>query len=559
MDDIALPRTPEDSSSPRGCRVAAVTRRAFLRQAAALAAATGSAAFPGTRLPGWTANRTTGADGGGLVGAHVAAPWRSLAGSLDGRLVRPGNPTYPIDKQLFDKRFDGIRPAAIAFCKSASDVQRCIDFARRHGIQVAARSGGHSYGGYSLCHGLVVDVTAMSEIRVDPGRRRATVGAGARLVDVYASLGQKGYLLPSGSCPTVGIAGITLGGGVGVFSRQYGLTCDQLSAVHVVTADGHLLICDRSHHANLFWACRGGGGGNFGVVTSFTFDVHPIPPIALFTLVWPWSAAIDTLGAWLRWVPGTADALWSNCQLLSSPNGGSGTQPTVRVTGVFCDAPETLAAELAPLRSAVGTAPLYQFVGPEQYLPAMLVEAGCEGESVAACHLRTQDPAGAITRSAFAAKSAYVTSTLPDSGITVAVEAVAALGDEVPDVGGGIVFDSYGGAVNRVAPGATAFVHRDALAGLQWSFTWPTGAKHAVLAAGASWLAATAHRLSPYVSGAYQNYIDPTLTDWLQAYYGSNLSRLVDVKRAVDPDDFFHFAQSVPTHLGASPPSSTGR
>jgi FAD/FMN-containing dehydrogenase len=490
---------------------------------------------------------------------HVAVPWRSLAASLDGRLVRPGDPTYRIDRQLFNKRFDGIRPAGIAYCQSASDVQRCVDFARRHGVQVAARSGGHSYGGYSLCHGLVVDVTAMSEIRVGRGGRQATVGAGARLVDVYASLGQQGYLLPSGSCPTVGIAGLTLGGGVGVFSRQYGLTCDQLSAVHLVTADGHLLICDRTRHENLLWACQGGGGGNFGIVTSFTFDVHPIPPIVLFSLVWPWSAAIDTLGAWLRWVPGTPDALWSNCQLLSAGNGGGGTPPTVRVTGVFCGALETLNALLATLSSAVGAAPLYEFVGPEQYLPAMLVEAGCEGESVAACHLRTQDPAGTLTRSAFAAKSAYVTSALPDSALTVAVEAVTALGDEVPDVGGGIVFDSYGGAVNRVAPGATAFVHRDALAGLQWSFTWPTGAKHAVLAAGTSWLAATAHRLSPYVSGAYQNYIDPTLTDWLQAYYGSNLPRLVEVKRAVDPDDFFHFAQSVPTRLGASRASLGGR
>ncbi len=530
-----------------------VSRRTFLRAAAGTAAgvavaagttsasARASAVLPDRRRT--VARAVTTAE---EVVDRRAVPWHDLAASLTGSLVLPEDPSYALDAQLYNERFDGLRPAAIAYCASPEDVQRCVDFTRRHRVRVAARSGGHSYGGYSSCRGLVVDVTRMSAVRLGTGRTTATVGAGARLIDLYTALGKSGRLLPGGSCPTVGIAGLTLGGGVSVFSRRYGLTCDQLTAVRIVTADGRLLTCDRDHHEDLFWACRGGGGGNFGIVTSFEFRVHRIPEVALFTLQWPWGAAADVLGAWLHWTAEAPDEVWSNCQLLSA---GSAGGTSVKVTGVFCGSASTLTSLLRPLRAAVATAPTVDFVGPEGYLPAMLVEAGCEGMSVAACHLPSQNPAGTLSRAAFQAKSAYFTSMPPDRGITAVVDAITAVDEEVPDVGGGIVFDAYGGAVNRVAPDATAFVHRDALACAQWSFFWGTGASASLVAAGGSWLASTARSLGPYVHGAYQNYIDPTLADWQRAYYGSNLPRLVKVKRRVDPDDFFHFAQSVPTRL----------
>lgn len=324
-----------------------VTRRDFLRTAARVAVAAGSATALGSLVPRWSAGVTSEADG-----RNVPVPWRTLATSLTGRLVRSGEPTLQADAQLSNERFDGIRPEAVVYCESVEDVQRCVDFARRHGVRIAARSGGHSYGGYSACRGLVVDVTPMSGVRVAPSGRRATVGAGTRLIDVYDALGTNGVLLPGGSCPTVGIAGLALGGGVGIFSRRYGLTCDQLAAVRIVTADGLVLNCDRSHHEDLFWACQGGGGGNFGIVTSFVFDVHPLPPIALFTLEWPWSATVDVLGAWLEWTGGAPDEVWSNCQLLSSGAAGGANPTTVRVTGVFCGTATTLAALLGPLRNA---------------------------------------------------------------------------------------------------------------------------------------------------------------------------------------------------------------
>lgn len=550
---VTRPRANAEPERPTAGRI---SRRRFLGlgvgavgavAAAGNAATAGTASAAGTASPAGSARTVLQrADG------RPPPPWKALAAALEGDLVRPGDASYAADTQLYNERFDGSTPMAVAYCLGPADVQRCIDFARRHEVQVAARSGGHSYGGYSTCSGLVVDVTKMAGVHVAADRKTATIATGARLIDIYTALGRAGVLLPGGSCPTVGIAGLTLGGGVSVFGRRFGLTCDQLRSVDLVTADGALRSCSGSRHPDLLWASQGGGGGNFGVVTSFTFDVHPIPAVALFTLSWPWTAAPAVLGAWLEWLPGTPDELWANCQLLSAGAAGGSTPFTLKVTGVFCGSPPALAAALQPLRSAVGTAPTYDFVGPESYLNAMLIEAGCDGMSVAACHLPGQNPAGALSRSAYAAKSAYVTRPPTAAGVAAFVDAVSALNTEVPDVGGGITFDAYGGAINRVPANATAFVHRDAVAGVQWSCSWYAGAPAPVVSAAQDWLSATARAIGSHVEGAYQNYIDPTLANWEQAYYGANLPRLVAIKRAVDPDNFFHFPQSIPVRLPAA-------
>ena len=525
----------------------ALDRRQFLRRGGATVAALGAAAA----LDGCsTAAPSAGSSTTETTGASGPPDWSALSGMLSGRLVVAGSPTAVTSAELYNTRFDGTVPEAIAYCRSVSDVQRCLGFARDHAVQIAARAGGHSYGGYSSCPGLVVDVTLMATVATGPaGAGSATVGAGARLIDVYSTLGSAGVLLPAGSCPTVGIAGLTLGGGVGVFGRKYGLTCDNLRSLDMVTADARVVTADEGTHSDLLWASKGGGGGNFGVVTSFTFDVHPIPDIALFTLEFPWGAAADVLGAWQHWMPGTPPELWSNCQLLSSGTAG-GAQPLgVRVTGVLVGTPSTLTGLLGPLITAAGTAPTYQFVGPEPYLKAMLVEAGCSDSSVAACHLPSQNPAGTLSRSGFAAKSNYIDTPMPSAGLQAVVEAVASLDRTQPGSGGGMVFDAYGGVINEVRPDSTAFVHRDAVACIQYSVSWGPGASAAVMTEADTWLQTTQGQLAPYVNGAYQNYIDPTLTDWQQAYYGANLPRLVDVKGTYDPDDVFHFAQSIPTSL----------
>ncbi|HEV2240126.1 MAG TPA: FAD-binding oxidoreductase, partial [Streptosporangiaceae bacterium] len=259
-------------------------RRRFL----ALGAAAGAAAL------------VTGGTGLGVAGRGVGGPrtrdWEALRARLSThRLFRPGQLGYNVAKELFDPRFDTKTPAGVAYCAAPRDVSACVNFARAFRLPIAARSGGHGYGGWSsVSNGLVADVTPMSSFAVGTGPAGAgtvRVGAGTFLIDLYDDLSSRGLAIPGGSCPTVGIAGLTLGGGVGVLSRIYGLTSDNLVSVQIVTADGIVRTCDAQTNSDLFWACRGGGGGNFGIATSFTLRTHPLSQVVLFFLRWPWSVA----------------------------------------------------------------------------------------------------------------------------------------------------------------------------------------------------------------------------------------------------------------------------
>jgi FAD binding domain/Berberine and berberine like len=410
-------------------------------------------------------------------------------------------------------------------------------------VDVAARSGGHSYGGYSNSDGLVIDVSQLSTIAVNTSSNIATIGAGAKLIDVYNAVGSKNLLLPAGSCPTVGIAGLAMGGGIGVFGRKFGMTCDNINAAHIVTAGGNKLRTTASEHADLLWATRGGGGGNFGVATSFDFVVHPMPDITLFSLQFPWAAASDMLEAWQQWTVGAPDELWSNCQLQS--DGGYGY--LAEIGGVYCGTPAALTSLLAPLKTAIGTAPSYDFVGSNEYLAAMEIEAGCSGLTIAACHLTSQTPQGTLSRSAYSAKSSYVNTVMNSNQVASIVGAIENLKAHAPTVGGALAFDSYGGVINRIGATDTAFVHRDKLACIQASYSWSSETSASEIAAGETWLQWLATNVFDPTTGAYQNYIDPTLKNWEQAYYGENLSRLERVKAKYDPANRFSFAQSIPT------------
>ena len=514
-------------------------RRTFLRGATLI----GSGAIAGVAAAGCSSSSHHDAGSGHpstSTTAHGPPDWSKLAASLTGPLLLPTDGGYGAAGHLYNSVY-AQQAAAIAQCRSPSDVQRCLAFARDSEVQVAARSGGHSYAAYSSCPGLVIDLTDMDTVSVGPTSTGAdglaTVGSGTVLIDVYSQLAAQGRLLPGGSCPTVGIGGLALGGGVGVFSRAYGLTCDQLRTVEVITADGVLHRCGPADDEELYWACRGGGGGNFGVVTSFEFRTHPIPEaITLFTLEWPWGAAGDVLQAWLRSMPSAPDELWANCQLYSSGVVGGGL---VKVTGVFVGSVNACNAALSPLTAAVGAATTYRFVGPEDYLTATMIEAGCEGEPVAQCAAPTQSP--------FVAKSTYIGSTLPESAVDAITSALASFPASLPGAGAGIVFDGYGGMINQVGASDTAFVHRSAVSCAQYSVTYPGAPPtQSQRSAAAGWLEDVQRAFAPVTQGSYQNYIDPTLANWQQAYYGANLPRLKKVKQSYDPDDVFHFDQSIP-------------
>jgi FAD/FMN-containing dehydrogenase len=535
-------------------------RRAFLR----LAAAAGGAGLlsscsrdSGTSAAAARASETASTAGatvdGAASGVRAAAPgttrspspadWTALGRDLSGPLVRPGESSYTVSKRLFDPRFDSLHPAGIAYCRNPHDVATCLAFVRKFGIPVAARCGGHSYAGWSSGSGLVIDVTRMSGVNVSGST--ATVGAGTRLIDFYNGLAAHGRGVPGGSCPTVGIAGLTLGGGIGVVSRAYGLTSDNVKSLQIVTADGQVRTCNSSQNSDLFWACRGGGGGNFGVVTSFTFGTHPVGQIVLFFLSWPWSQAARVISAWQSWAPHAPDALWSNVHLAAAPGG---SVPSIQVGGTFLGSLGAAAAQLEKLYAAAGSHPSSPFMETTSWLHAMLVEAGCASLTVNQCHLPTQNPAGKLARASEYAKSDLFTKPLSSHGIGTLLAGVESFqrAGGAPGASGGIAFDALGGAVNRVSPGATAFVHRNALFQAQYTTTWPVGAAAAAVARQHGWQQSFWQSMRPFASGqAYQNYVDPALTNWRQAYYGANLARLTQVKAKYDPNRVFRFPQAI--------------
>ncbi len=469
---------------------------------------------------------------GGLARAaarsgYAAGPpdWSALKARLSGRLLQPGDPGYGVARLGYNELNDGQLPAAVARCTAASDVQACLDAARGHGVPIAARSGGHSYLGYSVPNaGLVMDLRAMAQVQVRPDGT-VEVGAGARLIEVYAALAQAGRLLPAGSCPTVGVSGLTLGGGIGVLTRKYGLTCDRLVSAEVVTADSRVLTASEDCEPDLYWALRGGGGGNFGVVTRFTFSTEPAPPLTVFSLRFPAGSTPAVVGAWQQWVADAPPELWSNCVV------SSGTPPTCHVGGCYVGEEGGLNPLLDALVAAAATKPSSRTVQGKTYLDAMKYMAGCANDTIAQCHPVFEG--GRLQREAFVAVSRMLPAPLDAQRLVQLMEGPAGID---------LLLDSLGGAVSDLAPDATAFPHRSALASAQIYASTTLAGKAAATAAvdairdGLAALGAT---------GAYVNYIDASLPDWGTAYYGENLARLKAVSRDYDPDRVFAFPQSV--------------
>jgi FAD binding domain/Berberine and berberine like len=468
----------------------------------------------------------------GLARAAAGGIFDELAGMLRGDVVLPGSSAYGQARLLFDTRFDGIKPRAVVFCESTVDVQRTVRWARRHAVRIVPRSGGHSYGGYSTTTGVVVDVSRLNGVALDASHH-AVVGAGARLIDVYSRLAQHGRTVPAGSCPTVGIAGLALGGGVGFGSRKYGLTCDNLVEATVVLADGSAVVANAHAHPDLYWALRGGGGGNFGIVTRLVFRTHPVGQVATYAIEWPWSDAVKVVQAWQRIAPHAPDGLFSVLNL----NAAVGGQARITSAGQLFGSADRLRELVKPLANA-GAATRFT-VTSRSYLDAQEMWAGCSG-TIAECHL---PPQGHLGRSTFKGKSSFANKPLTLNGINAMIHQIE--GRITTGSGSGIILlDSYGGAINRVKKDATAFVHRDALFSMQYLAYWaPSAAADPNLRWLRNFYAAMRPHVSPF---AYQNYIDPELASWKHAYYGTNLDRLITVKRRYDPQNVFRSRQSIP-------------
>ena len=472
----------------------------------------------------------------------TVADWEALRHHLSTRhLVRPGQRGYNQAKELFSPQWDRLRPTGVAYCATPADVAACVTFASRFKLPIRARSGGHSYAGWSSVNGgLVVDVTGLNSYGV--GNGTVKVGTGLALIDFYSRLARRGLAVPGGSCPTVGIAGLTLGGGVGVVGRNYGLTCDNLEAVQIVTANGDILNCDSHNNSDLLWASQGGGGGNFGIATSFTFRSHRLSKLWLFFLGWPWSQARRVVDGWQQWAPHAPKALWSNLHLSAAPGG---TVPTVGVGGTYIGSVSGAAAQLDKLYALIGSKPGSSFLGENSYLQAMLVEAGCSGLTVPQCHTGM---GGHLGRVPFYAKSDIFTRRLNPAGLTALLTGIERFQHVAAAAGasGSIAFDALGGAINAVRPDATAFVHRDALFQAQYYTEWNWPGSASGVANQHRWIRQYYGAVHPHASGqAYQNYVDPDLTNWRQAYYGANYGRLSRIKATYDPHMLFNFPQAI--------------
>jgi hypothetical protein len=459
---------------------------------------------------------------------RVAAPIpRTFQQAMRGHVFNRGDPGFLSVAHIYNERFDNILPKAVGRPLDVKDVQGAVRWAVGHGVQMRARSGGHSYAGYStLQNGVVLDLSKMRSISVNKRAKTATIGAGAQLIDVYAGLAAQGATVPGGSCPSVGISGVTLGGGMGLAARAFGLTIDSLLGVQIVTADDRILTVNKSTDPDLLWALRGGGGGNFGIVTQFVFDIHPLPrTTTYFSVSFPWSSASEAIATWQSWAPGSSSRLTSIFHI-----NGAGS-PSVSANGQLLGNPRALRRLIGPLLGVPGA---QLFTTTTNYLSMQLLLAGCSGHSLSYCHTMGTRPGGQLQRASFQAKSDYVAKPLPAAARRVLIEA-AERRAAMPG-SGAILFDSYGGAINRVSPTATAFVHRNQMFAVQYlSYN-----------GGGAWLGQTWQAMRPYVSGqAYQNYIDARLPKWQQAYYAQNYSRLKATRKRVDPNHFFNFPQAI--------------
>jgi FAD/FMN-containing dehydrogenase len=448
---------------------------------------------------------------------------RGLQSTIRGHVFMPGQPGFTTASHVFNPRFDNVLPTALARPLDALDVRDAIRFTVPRGIRMRARSGGHSYAGYStMSDGVVLDLRELNSIAFDRRNGTATVGAGSQLIDISSSLAGKGVTLPAGSCPSVGIAGVTPGGGFGLASRHLGLTLDSLLGVRIVTADGQLRTVDANTDPDLMWALR--GGGNFGVVTDFVFKVHALPKIAsYFDVEWPWSAADEAIAAWQTWAPDHApDTVTSILHL------NSGAQPSIAANGQFMGPSAAIDDLLRPLLQVPGASLRSNLQMP--YFDLQLLLAGCADIGAAACHTVGTSHRGTLPRETFRAKSDYVARPLPPAGRAAMIAAVETAGS------GALLCDAYGGAIGHVAKDATAFIHRDELFCIQY---YGSGISSV-------WVDQAATKMRPYVSGmAYQNYIDPDREGWQHAYYGQHLQRLLATRTRIDPDHYFNFPQAI--------------
>jgi FAD/FMN-containing dehydrogenase len=464
------------------------------------------------------------------------ASWGELEAAISGEVILPEAPEFDLGYRALNARFDDVRPQAVVRCGSSDNVAEAVRFARRQGMDVATRGGGHCFGGRSSTAGLLVDVTPMHSVDISDGAVR--VGGGTSLGEVYESLLEQNLTIPAGSCPSVGIAGLALGGGLGIIGRKYGLTSDHLLSVQIVLADGRVLECDDHHEEDLFWALRGAGPGNFGVVTALTFRTVRAPDATNFHLTWPFSEAAPVIDAWQSWAPVAPEELAASVVIGASAQVDE--PPSVGVFGVMLGTESDTAELVGQLVNRARSDPVLAFREHMSFRETMRYWA-----QRAARDRVEGEPPGWELRGYRFIKSEFFKRPLSAEVIEALLENF--LKGRVGGQSRELDFSPWGGGYNRMSADATAFVHRDDLYWLKHATEVEPGASRAEREGAHDWVTRSWGAVHPWGTGrVFPNFPDPDLEDWARAYYGKNRDRLLDVKARYDPGNLFRFHQSLP-------------
>lgn len=470
--------------------------------------------------------------------------FESLGRNLHGDLVLPADSRYGQARELQIAHFDKVQPQAVAYCADEHDVQTVLAFAQDNGVHTTPRSGGHSFGGYSTTPGVVLDVSRINQVVIE--RDRVSVGAGTQQVDALATLTPHGLGLVSGICPSVGVGGFLQGGGVGWQTRKFGLGSDRLRAADVVLANGKLVRASADENPDLFWALQGNGGGNYGVVTRYELEPIRIATMVNYMLWFTWDQAQTLIERWQRWAIDSPTDLSASLIVMDPMDPSAGDTPQVFIFGTWYRSVDELDAHLDTLVDAVGAAPASRTVGEKSFYDATMEFYGCADKSVEQAHRVGSNPAATMPRDNFyRTRCRMFDGPVPSTNVERLLETFTA--DKRDGQYRMFYFETLGGAANTRGRTDTAYVHRttEMLTGFTGTLTNPeyTGEDTEAIEA---WLADGFRELGPgSLPECYQNYMDPALTNWREAYYAENYPRLVEVKDQYDPDRFFHFAQSI--------------
>lgn len=454
-----------------------------------------------------------------------AAAWGALRKQLSpgAGLYRPGQDEYGLLAVPDNLRYADVWPAGIVACATEGDVRSAVRWAREHGVPLATRAGGHNYAGYSTTRGLLIQLRRMRQVAVS-GSRTLTVAGGATNSDVYAARAANLYF-PGGRCPGVGVAGLTLGGGLGFNDRKWGMTCDRLVSTRVVLADGSLVQASERENPDLFWACRGGAGGNFGINTRFTFDAVPVGELraTVFDLTFGLDAGVHVMAELQETL--RADTAGDFDVRVGFSHPGSGA-PVLNVLG------QRLGTEDQLRRALAGVLDLE--------MDRLVIE---ERQFWAAQDFLMAAP----DVGAMASKSLVPDRWLEPHTVESMVEWVR---DWRPGPSGGtgyITLFAMGVRSDAPGPRETAFPHREATFVIDIGAHWKAGTPDGEAAELVNQTRTAHHTLGRQLGtdAAYVNFPDPDLRPWRSAYYGANYRRLTEVKRRYDPTGLFRYAQGV--------------